>query len=82
MNMDEKTIKDALRKVKHRVSIHVQMADELLLYTNLSRANIYKRAGLGSANNLYLAYKCEFDIALSERFLKIRKEGDVGRLCG
>ena len=57
----------------------VLMADELLRYTDLDMADVSKRAGFGSANNLYLTYKREFGIAPGERRQKIRKEGDVGK---
>ena len=68
-----------MRGVDFRMAFQVRMADELLRYTDLGMADVSKRAGFGSANNLYLTYKCEFGIAPGERRQKIRKEGDVGR---
>ena len=65
--------------VDFRMAFQVRMADELLRYTDLGMADVSKRAGFGSANNLYLTYKREFGIAPGERRQKIRKEGDVGR---
>ena len=59
------------------MAFQVQMTDELLRYTYLGITNISKRAGFGSAHNLYITYKREFGIAHSERFQKIRKERDV-----
>lgn len=57
----------------------VLMVIELLRDTDLGMADVPKRAGFGSANNLYLTYKREFGIASGERRQKIRKEGDVGK---
>ena len=68
-----------MRGVDFRMAFQVRMADELLRYTDLGMADVSKRAGFGSANNLYLTYKREFGIAPGERRHKIRKDGDVGR---
>lgn len=56
-----------MRGVDFRMVFQVWMTD------------VSKRTGFGSANNLYLTYKCEFGIAPGERRQKICKEGDVGR---
>lgn len=68
-----------MRGVDFRMAYQVRMADELLRYTDLTVAEVSKRAGIGSANNLYLTYKREFGIAPGYRRLQMRKEGDVGR---
>ena len=44
----------------------VLMVIELLRYTDLGMADVSKRAGFGSANNLYLTFRREFGIAFSE----------------
>lgn len=67
------------RGVDFRMAYQVRMADELLRYTDLSIAEVSKRAGFGSANNLYLTYKREFNLAPGYRRAQLRKEGDVGR---
>jgi hypothetical protein len=69
-----------MRGVHFRKAFHqVQMVDELPRYTDLDMADVPKRAGFGSANNLYQTHNREFDIAPGERHQKIRKEGDVWR---
>ena len=64
--------------VHFRMVFQVRMANELLRYTNPGIADVPKRVGFGSANNLYLTYKREFGTAPGERHQKNRKEGDVG----
>jgi transcriptional regulator GlxA family with amidase domain len=54
------------------------MAEELLRFTSLSLAEVARRSGIGSANNLYLTYKREFNIAPGYRRLQLRNKGDVG----
>lgn len=68
-----------MRGINFSMAFQVKMADELLRYTDLGMADVSKRAGFGSANNLYLTHNREFDIAPGERHQKIRKEGDVWR---
>ena len=41
--------------------------------------NAWKRSGIGSANNLYLAYKRDFNLAPGYRRKAMRQPGDVGR---
>ena len=55
------------------------MADELLRYTNMPLAEVAKRTGIGSMNNLYLTFKREYDLAPGYRRLRVRQDGDVGR---
>lgn len=52
---------------------------ELLRYTDLEIPEVTKRAGIGLANNLYLTFKREFNLAPGYRRLQIRQEGDLGR---
>jgi transcriptional regulator GlxA family with amidase domain len=68
-----------MRGVDFRMAYQVRMADELLRYTDLTIAEVSRRAGFGSANNLYLTYKREFDIAPGYRRIALREDGDVGR---
>lgn len=67
------------RGVDFRQAYQVRTADELLRYTALPLAEVARLSGLGSANNLYLTYKREFNVAPGERRLALRKQGDVGR---
>lgn len=68
-----------MRGVDFRMKFQVRMADELLRYTDMTVAEVARRSGIGSANNLYLTYKREFNLAPGYRRLRIRQEGDVGR---
>lgn len=68
-----------MRGVDFRQKFQVRMADELLRYTNMPLAEVAKRTGIGSMNNLYLTFKREFNLAPGYRRLRIRQEGDVGR---
>lgn len=68
-----------MRGVDFRQKFQVRMADELLRYTDMPMAEVAKRTGIGSMNNLYLTFKREFDLAPGYRRLRIRQEGDVGR---
>lgn len=45
----------------------LHLSDEVLRYTDLGMADVSKRAGFGSANNLYLTYKRGSGIASGER---------------
>lgn len=60
---------------------HIRMADRLLCYTDLGMADVSKRTGFGSANNLYLTYRREFGITSGGRRQMIRKERNVERCC-
>jgi len=68
-----------MRGVDFRLKYQVWMADQLLRYTDMTVAEVARRSGIGSANNLYLTYKREFNIAPGYRRQNIRKAGDVGR---
>ena len=68
-----------MRGVDFRMKYQVLMADQLLRYTDMSIADVSRRAGFGSANNLYLTYKREFNLAPGYRRLNIRTDGDLGR---
>ena len=68
-----------MRGVDFRLAFQVRMADELLRYTALSIAEVSRRSGLGSANNLYLTFKREYNLAPGYRRNALRKQGDVGR---
>lgn len=68
-----------MRGVDFRMAFQVRMADELLRYTDLEIPDVARRSGFGSANNLYLTYKREFNLAPGRRRQAIRKQGDLGR---
>ena len=68
-----------LRGTEFRTRWHVRMADELLRYTSLELDEVARRAGFGTAGNLYLTYKREFGLAPGERRRRLRQKGDVGR---
>ncbi len=69
--MDKKAIKGVMKGA--------MIVDDLLYYTGLGMADVFKRVGFGSAKNLYLIYMREFGIAPSEHRQKIREEGNVWR---
>lgn len=68
-----------MRGVDFRLKYQMRMADELLRYTELSVAEVAQRSGIGSPNNLYLAYKRDHNLAPGYRRRAIRQPGDVGR---
>jgi len=68
-----------MRGVDFRMKYQVRMADDLLRYTDMTVAEVAKRSGIGSANNLYLTFKREFNLAPGYRRLRVRQDGDVGR---
>ena len=68
-----------MRGIDFRQKYQVWIADQLLRYTDMTVAEVAKRSGIGSANNLYLTYKREYNLAPGYRRLRIRQEGDVGR---
>jgi AraC-like DNA-binding protein len=68
-----------MRGIDFRQKYQVWMADQLLRWSDMTIAEVAKRSGLGSANNLYLTFKREFNLAPGYRRQCIRKEGDVGR---
>lgn len=68
-----------MRGVDFRQKYQVWMADQLLRYTDMTIAEVAMRSGIGSANNLYLTFKREYNLAPGYRRLRIRKPGDLGR---
>ena len=67
-----------MRGADFRLKFQVRMPDELLRFTSLSIVEVASRSGIGSANNLYLTFKREFDLAPGYRRLQLRNKGDVG----
>ena len=57
----------------------VRMMDELLRYTDLTPAEVARRSGIGSVNNLYLVTKRNYKESPVEHRRKIRLKGDEGR---
>ena len=68
-----------IRGIDFRQRYQVKMMDELLRYTSLSLAEVARRSGLGSAHNLYLTTKREYNEAPAERRKKLRDPDDEGR---
>ena len=68
-----------MRGIDFRQRYQVKMMDELLRYTSFSLAEVARRSGLGSAHNLYLTTKREFDEAPAEHRKNLREPGDEGR---
>ena len=68
-----------MRGVDFRQKYQVWIADQLLRWTDMTIAEVAKRSGLGSSNNLYLTFKREYNLAPGYRRQRIRKEGDVGK---
>jgi len=68
-----------MRGVDFRLKYQLWMAEQLLRFTDMSVAEVAKRSGIGSANNLYLTYKREYNIAPGYRRQRIRQPGDVGK---
>ena len=68
-----------MRGIDFRQKYQVKMADQLLRFTDMTVAEVAKRSGIGSPNNLYLAYKREFNLAPGYRRQSLRKPGDAGR---
>lgn len=68
-----------MRGIDFRNRYLMWMADQLLRWSDMSIAEVAKRSGLGSPNNLYLTYKREFNLAPGYRRKAIRKPGDVGK---
>lgn len=68
-----------MRGVDFRQKYQVRMADQLLRWTDMTVAEVANRSGLGSANNLYLSFKREYNLAPGYRRQRIRKAGDVGK---
>ena len=68
-----------MRGVDFRQKYQVRIANQLLRYTDMTVAEVAKRSGIGSANNLYLTYKREYNLAPGYRRQRIRQPGDLGR---
>ena len=68
-----------MRGIDFRQKYQVRIADQLLRWTDMSIAEVAKRSGIGSAYNLYLTFKREFNLAPGYRRQRIRKPGDVGK---
>lgn len=68
-----------MRGVDFRMAIQVRIADDLLRYTDLQLGDVARRAGFGTAYNLYLTYKRECNVAPGLRRCRLQKKGDVGR---
>ena len=47
---------------------------------NMPHADVSRRSGLGSPNNLYLALRSEYNMHINERRYFLRKEGYLDRL--
>lgn len=68
-----------MRGIDFRMAFQVRMADELLRYTDMELDEVARRAGFGTAVNLYYTYKREFGIAPGIRRHRIRQSRDVGK---
>lgn len=68
-----------IRGIDFRQRYQVRMMDELLRYTSLSLAEVARRSGLGSAHNLYLTTKREYNEAPTEHRKNLREPEDEGR---
>lgn len=68
-----------LRGVDFRMKYQLKTLDELLRYTDLTPAEVARRSGFGSLNNLFLTTKREYNQAPVERRRAIQKKGDAGR---
>ena len=68
-----------IRGVDFRQRYQLRMMEELLRYTDLTPAEVARRSGLGTAYNLYLTTKRNYNEAPVEHRRKIRQKGDEGR---
>ena len=68
-----------MRGIRFRQLYQMWLVDDLLRYTDMSPAEVAKRSGLGSPNNMYLALRREYNMSATERRFFLRKEGDLGR---
>lgn len=68
-----------MRGIDFRQRYQLQVMNELLRYTTLTPAEVARRSGLGSLNNLYLTTKREYGEAPVKHRRRIRKPGDEGR---
>lgn len=68
-----------MKGVRFRQLYQMRLVDELLRYTDMTPAEVARRSGLGSQNNMYLALRREYNMSATERRAFLRKEGDAGR---
>ena len=68
-----------MRGVDFRLRYQRWTAWHLLLYTDMPIVEVAKRSGIGSANNLYLTFKRDYNLAPGYYRIQNRKKGDVGR---
>ena len=68
-----------MKGVDFRLQYQRWTAWYLLLYTDMTIADVAKRSGIGSANNLYLTFKRDYNLAPGYYRNQHRKNGDVGR---
>ena len=68
-----------MRGIDFRQQYQLKMMNELLRYTSITPAEVARRSGIGSVNNLYLISKREYGEAPVVHRRRIRKPGDEGR---
>ena len=68
-----------MRGIDFRQRYQLRMMNELLRYTDLTPAEVARRSGIGSVNNLYLVTKRNYNESPVEHRRKIRLKGDEGR---
>lgn len=68
-----------LKGERFRQLFQIRLVDELLRYTDMTPAEVARRSGLGSQNNLYFSLRREYNMSATERRAFLRKEGDAGR---
>ena len=68
-----------MRGIDFRQRYQLQVMNELLRYTTLTPAEVARRSGIGTVNNLYLITKREYGEAPVEHRKNIREPGDEGR---
>ena len=68
-----------VKGVRFRQLYQMRRCDDLLRYTDLPLADVVRRSGLGSPNNMYLALRREYNMSATERRHALRSEGDAGR---
>lgn len=68
-----------IKGVRFRQLYQMRLVDNLLRYTDMTPAEVARRSGLGSPNNMYLALRREYNMSATERRAFLQKEGDAGR---
>ena len=68
-----------IKGVRFRQLYQMRLVDDLLRYTDMTPAEVARRSGLGSPNNMYLALRREYNMSATERRAFLQKEGDAGR---